>query len=100
MRLSRRQLLSGNTSEQQDHIASLVVQCLPEKLEATCAAIAALDSTEIPLREDTGKFVVLLEVSSEARLLQSISQIENISGVISANLVYHQVDTDDTQTVT
>jgi len=95
MRLSRRELMGGKLSVQQAHIASLVVQCLPAKLDATCAAITALPSTEIPLREETGKFVVLLEMDSESELLERISQIETISGVISANLVYHQVDVDD-----
>ena len=92
MRLSRRQLLAGKNAAPQCHIASLVVQCLPEKLDKTCAAILALRSVEIPVREDTGKFVVLLEMDSESELLERITEIESIPGVIGANLAYHQVD--------
>ncbi len=40
-------------------IASLVVQCLPEKLEKTCSLIESLPATEIPARAEGGKFVVL-----------------------------------------
>ena len=68
------------------------MQCLPEKLDKTCAAIEDLQSTEIPVRDESGKFVVLLEMNSESELLERISQVESIPGVISANLAYHQVD--------
>ncbi len=92
MSLSRRELLRGSTAPERCHIASLVVQCLPEKLAATAAAIEALPGAEIPHRDERGKLVVLLEVESEADLLGNITQIENTPGVISANLAYHQID--------
>lgn len=92
MRLSRRQLITGSTSEQQCHIASMVVQCLPENLPAVCKSIENLQSTEIPVKDDNGKLVVLLEMASEADLLDRIHEIESITGVISANLAYHQLD--------
>ena len=92
MRLNRRELLGGKTNTQQSHVASLVVQCLPDKQSKTCAAIEALPSAEIPLREKSGKMVVLIEVESESELLETITEIESIPGVISVNLAFHQVD--------
>ncbi|MEP1472417.1 MAG: chaperone NapD [Halieaceae bacterium] len=92
MRLNRRQLITGSTNEQQCHIASMVVQCLPENLPAVCASIEHLPSAEIPVKDNNGKMVVLLEMASEADLLDRIHEIESISGVISANLAYHQLD--------
>ncbi|MEH6570609.1 MAG: chaperone NapD [Halioglobus sp.] len=92
MRLNRRQFLSGHAASPQCHIASLVVQCLPEKLDKTCTAIEGLQSAEIPVRDESGKFVVLLEMDSESELLEKISEVQSIPGVISANLAYHQVD--------
>jgi nitrate reductase NapAB chaperone NapD len=92
VKLDRRQLLSGKLAAPQCHIASLVVQCLPDKLEKTCSLIESLPATEIPARAESGKFVVLLEMESEAELLGRISEIESMSGVISANLAFHQVD--------
>ena len=92
MKLNRRQLLRGQFAAPQCHIASLVVQCLPEKLEKTCSLIESLPATEIPVRAEGGKFVVLLEMASEADLLDRITEIETMAGVISANLAYHEID--------
>ncbi len=92
MKISRRQLLSGNTSTPQAHIASMVVQCLPKNLPRVCTAIEHLQSTEIPVRDEKGKLVVVLEMASESDLLDRIHEIESIPGVISANLAYHQLD--------
>ena len=64
----------------------------PEKLEATASAIAAIANTEIPERDERGKLVVLIEAEGEAALMSCISEIESTPGVISANLVYHQID--------
>ena len=89
MRLSRRQILSGSTS---GHIASMVVQCLPEKLESTANALEAISSIEVPERDSRGKLVVLIDADNEATLMSCISEIQNTAGVISANLVYHQID--------
>jgi len=70
----------------------MVVQCLPENLTRVCAAIESLQSAEIPARDENGKLVVLLEMASESDLLDRIHEIESISGVISANLAFHQLD--------
>jgi nitrate reductase NapAB chaperone NapD len=93
MRLSRRQIITGNTSGS-CHIASMVVQCLPEKLDATSAALSAIDGLEVPERNEKGKLVVLIEVVGEANLMSRISEIQSTPGVISANLAYHQIDED------
>lgn len=92
MKISRRQLLSGNARTPQAHIASMVVQCLPKNLSSVCTAIERLQSTEIPVRNEKGKLVVLLEMAGESDLLDRIHDIESIPGVISANLAYHQLD--------
>lgn len=92
MKISRRQLLSGRTNAPQAHIASMVVQCLPENLTRVCAAIESLKATDIPARDDSGKLVILLEMASESDLLDRIHEIESVHGVISANLAFHQLD--------
>jgi nitrate reductase NapD len=91
MRLNRRELLSGSIPDS-CHIASLVVQCRPEKLATTATAIEALHGVEIPARDERGKLVVLMEMESESDLLGNITRIESTPGVISVTLVYHQFD--------
>ena len=90
MPLTRRSMLTGNTDS--FHIASMIVQCLPEKLSATAALIEEIPDLSVPERDDLGKLVVLIEAHGEARLMERISAVESTPGVISANLVYHQVD--------
>lgn len=92
MSLSRRELLSGGDPAASCHIASMVVQCLPEKLTATAEALETLPGIQVPERDERGKLVVLIEVRGETALMESITEIEHTPGVISANLVYHQID--------
>ncbi len=93
MTVNRRELLKGRLAR--CHIASLVVQCLPRNLESTRAAIEALDGAEVPEFDECGKLVVLLETASEGALLDCIRDIEHTAGVISANLVYHQLEEEE-----
>jgi len=90
MKLDRRALLTGN--KKNCHIASMLVQCLPEKLAATAAALEAIDGISVPERDACGKLVVLIEAQGEAQLMECITHIESTRGVISASLVYHQID--------
>lgn len=93
MRLSRRQIITGGQREEWQ-VASMVIQCLPEKLAATCAALSAIDAVSIPENDSRGKMVALIEARGESALMEAISNIESTAGVISANLVYHQIDPD------
>ena len=90
MRLSRRRVLGG-ASEEQCRIASMVVQCLPAKLGTTAANLELIENVSVPERDQLGKLIVLIEAPSESDLMASISEIESTPGVISANLVYHQI---------
>jgi nitrate reductase NapD len=90
MPITRRAMMTGNTNS--CHIASMIVQCLPEKLSTTAAHIEAIPNLTVPERDDRGKLIVLIEAHGESQLMDRISKIEATSGVISANLVYHQID--------
>ena len=74
------------------HISSLVVHCQPAAVEAVVAQIAAMPDAEVPEYNDQGKLVVLLETTSESAIIQRVSAIEELTGVISAALVYYQID--------
>ena len=91
MSMKRRDLLSGSAA-QSCHISSLVIHCRPEAMAAAMASIQAMPHAEVPESNPNGKFVVLLETEDEATVLEGISQIQNLQGVINATLVYHQID--------
>ena len=74
------------------HIASLVVLCQPGNLDAVAESICLLPGLEVPERDERGKLVALVEAPDEASLLDAIRSVEDLPGVISANLVFHQLD--------
>lgn len=94
MRLTRRALLRAETDPRGIHISSLVVHCRPDAVEAVIQSINDLPEADVPEHSAEGKLVVLLETVNESLIMERIGSIENMPGVISAALVYHQIDTD------
>lgn len=76
----------------QVHISSLVVHCLPAKLEQVLASVARMDNVEIHAPDPSGKFVALLETENEQGILARIDQIQTFNGVLNATMVYHEID--------
>ena len=58
--------------------------------------IERLSGLSVPERDARGKLVALIEVPSEVAILEAIRGVEAVAGVLSASLVYHQVDTAET----
>jgi nitrate reductase NapD len=92
--MSRRTLLRGETAAGSVHISSLVVHCQPQAVPATVERISAMPNVEVPQYSDQGKLVVLLETANEGIIMERISAIENLAGVINVALVYHHFDTE------
>jgi nitrate reductase NapD len=74
------------------HISSFIVRCLPEKLQQVMAAVEAMPGLEIHGNDPCGKFVALLELDSEKALIETITAIEVIKGVVNTSMVYHHVE--------
>lgn len=73
------------------HIASLLVHCRPELLDAAKRNIALLPGTELHQESAAGKLVVVLEAEHEREVLDTISHIQQIPGVLNAALIYHEL---------
>lgn len=74
------------------HISSFVVRCLPQKLQQIMDTVEALQGVEIHASDPCGKFVALLEVDSENALVETITTIELLKGVVNTSMVYHHVE--------
>lgn len=74
------------------HISSAVVHVRPASLEAVQGVIAAMEGVEIHVASATGKLVITLETPSERDVARQMEAIQAMSGVLSATLVYHQVE--------
>ena len=100
----RRDLLRGRVAanqagapEPEAHIASLLVQARPDELAAVIEKIGRLPGAEVHDSTRRGKVLVTLESDSQGQIADGLNRIQNIRGVISAALVYHQVDALDDQ---
>jgi len=80
------------TSIDSVHISSLVVHCLPEKLNSIMNKTAIFEIVDIATHDTSGKFVVVLETETEQDILSVIDLIQAFEGVLAVNMVYHEMD--------
>ncbi|MGX9462340.1 chaperone NapD [Shewanella sp. A14] len=71
------------------HVTSLIVQVQPEQMAEVRKKIMAIENAELSANNDV-KLVVVVEGSSQKSLMDDISTINAIPGVLSATMVYHQ----------
>lgn len=74
------------------HITSLVVHVMPEALAQVTGKVATFDGVQVHGSHPSGKLVVTLEASCAKDILDCMSRIEQIKGVINASLVYQHVE--------
>ncbi|MEP3045759.1 MAG: chaperone NapD [Roseibium sp.] len=74
------------------HIASLLVQAIPENRKAIEEGILGFDGAEVAHSDDEGRIIVTLETASESNIVEALTDIQLLTGVVSASLVYHQMD--------
>ncbi|ANV98818.1 chaperone NapD [Bradyrhizobium icense] len=79
------------TGEATIHISSAVVSVLPERRDEVLRALAALPDVEIHQR-DASKIVIVMEAAESGILGGRLAQIATWQGVLSANMVFEQVE--------
>lgn len=73
-------------------IASLLIQAWPEQIPQITAQITAIPGAETHGVGARGQVIVTLEMDSDNVLVEVMSNINDIEGVISVSLVYHQIE--------
>ena len=74
------------------HIASLVVNSSPDRVNTTSRLIAGLPGAQVHAATPNGKLVVTLEAASGDEVLSAVNLIQKTEGVLSAALVYQYAD--------
>jgi periplasmic nitrate reductase NapD len=74
------------------HISSLLVRADPQKLDQILAKIATMSLAEVPISDPAGKIIVLLETDKQSEIVDAMTQLQLMDGVVNASLVYHQTD--------
>ncbi|RZT36362.1 chaperone NapD [Cupriavidus agavae] len=75
-------------SDDEWHIAGIMVYAHPAALERVRIAIAAMTGTEIHAATETGKLVVTVEAPTSQAIVAQLTCLHQLEGVISATLVY------------
>lgn len=70
------------------HIAGVLVQAWPERVDAVRVAIAAVTGAEIHAASAAGKLVVTLEAPSSRAIAAHLAWLQQVEGVLAATLVY------------
>ena len=74
------------------HIASLVVHVVPHSLKQVEQALKAEAAMQVHGAHPDGKFVVTLEGATAGEIMDQISQIRLIDGVLNVSLVYQHTE--------
>lgn len=93
---TRRDIITARFARNSAHVASLLVQAWPERIPALLPELNSLQGVEVHQSDPKGKIILTVEAPSDRRLLAAISEIESAQGVVTASLVYHEIeDADD-----
>ncbi|NRB19047.1 MAG: chaperone NapD [Rhodobacteraceae bacterium] len=74
------------------HISSLLLRADPQKLEQILADIAKIELAEVAMTDPSGKIIITLETGNQSQIIEAMTQLQLLDGVVNASLVYHQTD--------
>ncbi|TCR68514.1 chaperone NapD [Bosea sp. BK604] len=92
--LDRRSFLTGRVVAPVVHISSAVVSAFPARCAELVERLSALPGTEVH-RVENGKIVIVMEAGSSGELGSRLAGIALMDGVLSANMVFEQIDSLD-----
>jgi nitrate reductase NapD len=77
------------------NVCGVLVHAQPAELEAVRGRLAAMPGVEVHAASGEGKMVVTVEDAGERLAIDTVTEILNTAGVISASLVYQYTDDED-----
>jgi periplasmic nitrate reductase NapD len=76
------------------NISGVLVRSRPEKIAVVTTALAALPGVEVHGANPDGRLVVTVEQRSDRLLAETVLKLQDLPGVISASMIYHQYEED------
>ena len=77
------------------NISGILVHALPAKYDKVKEELLALPDIEIPVENEDGRMVVIIDEAGDQPSGESLMKIQGIDGVLTANLVYQHIEEDD-----
>ena len=76
------------------HIASFVAYARPEAVASVVKAIQAARLAEVPLHDDKGRIVIVVEGPSAGRVLDVMDAVRALEGVLAVHLAYQHCESE------
>ena len=74
------------------HISSALIKVHPEFMSKIKKDIHALPFTELIASSDEGKIIITIECNTEHQITDTLEKINQMKYVLSALLVFHQIE--------
>lgn len=71
------------------NISGVLVATTPNNIEHLTAELVTLEGVEVHGASEVGKLVVTVESDHAAKMADTVTTIQNLSGVLSAAMIYH-----------
>jgi nitrate reductase NapD len=74
------------------NISGVIVHSKPQLQSQVEANLKSIEGVEIHAMKEDGRFVVTVEGESDNRLFDTVNSFQDIEGVLSASMVYHNFE--------
>ena len=74
------------------NISGVVVRTFPRDIDSVTRTLSGLDGVEVHGANEDGRLVVTVEKRGERELSDLLTQMQDVPGVLSASMVYHQFE--------
>ncbi|MDT8387240.1 MAG: chaperone NapD [Thiogranum sp.] len=74
------------------HISGVLVRAYPQHLETVSQALSGLQGVEVHGANPDGRIVVTVEQENEGSMSDLLVQMQDVPGVLSASMIYHQFE--------
>ena len=74
------------------NISGVLVRSYPENLDAVSACLEKLTGVEVHAANPDGRLVVTVETGNEGAMADTVVSMQNLPGVLSASMIYHQYE--------
>lgn len=75
------------------HVAGVLVKCYPQNCQLVSDRLTQLPGTEVHVMSNDGSLVVTVEATEkEKNIIDTITDLNNIEGVLASSLIFHHND--------
>jgi len=74
------------------NISGVVIRSYPENLDAVRTRLEKLAGVEVHGANPDGRMVVTVEEESDRAMADAVVSMQNLPGVLSASMIYHQYE--------